>query len=209
MVLLRRALSAVALAWVCASGAHALDFGGAAVSADARYVAQWVLDSHDNGDKPFVIVDKKDATVFVFGAKGTLVGATPALLGFARGDHSVPGVGELAPARIPLVDRTTPAGRFDTEPGINLDGEDVTWIDYDAGLAIHRVRPGAAQQARLQRLASATADQHRVSAGCIVLPVSFYENVLKPTLARGNGVVYVLPEMRPVREVFGERSAAL
>ena len=110
MVSLRKALSAVALAWVCASGAHALDLGGAAVSADARYVAQWVLDSHDNGDKPFVIVDKKDATVFVFGAKGTLVGATPALLGFARGDHSVPGVGELAPARIPLADRTTPAG---------------------------------------------------------------------------------------------------
>jgi hypothetical protein len=164
MVLLRKALSCVALAWLCASSAHALDLGGAAVSADARYVAQWVLDSTTTATNPSSSSTRKTPRCSSSAPRAPLVGATPALLGFARGDHSVPGVGELAPSRIPLADRTTPAGRFDTEPGINLDGEDVTWIDYDAGLAIHRVRPGAAQQARLQRLASAAADQHRVSA---------------------------------------------
>ena len=208
MWVLRKALAAVALGWVCASGVHALDFGGASVSPDARYVAQWVLDSQDNGGKPFVIVDKKDAKVFIFGPGGAMVGTAPALLGMAIGDHAVPGVGALAPSRIPPADRTTPAGRFETEPGINLDGEDVIWIDYDAGLAIHRVRPDAAQQARLRRLASAAPDEHRVSAGCVVLPVGFYENVLRPTLARSNGVVYVLPETRPVHELFGERRIA-
>ena len=49
--------------------------------------------------------------------------------------------------------------------------------------------------------------RHRAWGGCVVLPVSFYENVLKPTLARSNGVVYALPEMRPVRELFGEPAA--
>ena len=209
MLVLRKALAAFALGWVCASGVHALDFGGASASADARYVARWVLDSHDNGGKPFVIVDKKDAKVFIFGPSGAMVGTAPALLGMAIGDHAVPGVGALAPSRIPPADRTTPAGRFETEPGVNLDGEDVIWIDYDAGLAIHRVRPDAAQQARLRRLASAEPDEHRVSAGCVVLPVGFYENVLRPTLARSNGVVYVLPETRPVRELFGERMAGM
>jgi hypothetical protein len=209
MWVLRKALAAVALGWVCASGVHALDFGGVNVSADTRYVAQWVVDSRDNRGKPFVIVDKKAAKVFIFGPGGAMVGAAPALLGMAVGDHAVAGVGALPPSRIPRADRTTPAGRFETEAGINLDGEDVIWIDYDAGLAIHRVRPDAAQQLRLRRLASAAPDEHRVSAGCVVLPVGFYENVLKPTLARSNGIVYVLPEMRPVREMFGRHAADL
>src|SRR5258706_7775281 len=92
-----------------------------ALSPDASYVARWVSSSRDNKGKPYVIVDKKDARVFVFGPRGAMLGATPALLGMARGDHSVPGVGAMLPSRIPLADRTTPAGRFESEPGINLD----------------------------------------------------------------------------------------
>ena len=138
-----------------------------------------------------------------------MLGDAPALLGLARGDHAAPGVGKLPPSRIPAADRTTPAGRFETEPGINLDGEDVIWMDYDAGLAMHRLRPDAAQEARLRRLAAKAPDAHRVSAGCVVLPVSFYDSVVKPTLAKSRGVVYVLPETRPVREVFAQRASDL
>ena len=214
MGFLRRAGSALLLA--CASaGAVAMagtvdeivadgaDFASVSASADARYVADWVVDSRDNQGKPFVIVDKKDARVFVFGPAGRLLGAAPALLGMARGDHSVPGVGDLPPASIPVADRTTPAGRFDSAPGRNLTGEQIVWFDYHAGLAIHRVRSDAAYKARLERLASASPDAHRVSAGCVVLPVGFYESVLGPTLGKSRGVVYVLPETRPVHEVFG------
>src|SRR5207237_5829333 len=127
---------------------------GIAASPDVRYVAQWVAESRDNKNLPYVIVDKKDARVFVFGPHGRMLGAAPALLGLARGDRSAPGIGKLAPSRIPAADRTTPAGRFDSEPGTNLDGDDVIWMDYEAGLAIHRVRPNAAQEARLRRLAA-------------------------------------------------------
>jgi hypothetical protein len=153
---------------------------------------------------PFAIVDKKDAKFYLFSPRGRLVAFTPALLGLARGDQSVPGVGDLPVAQIPPEDRTTPAGRFVTEPGRNLDGEDVVWMDYDAGLAIHRLRPGASHEARLQRLASGLPDAHRVSAGCVVVPVEFYKTQLRPVFGSRPGVVYVLPETRPVQEMFAE-----
>jgi len=206
----RKALGAVAMAGACVCAvlparaaepaARMVDFGGEAASADARYAAQRVVQSRDNKGMPFAIVDKKDAKLYLFTPRGRLVAATPALLGLARGDHSVPGVGELPPARIPPENRTTPAGRFVTEPGRNLDGEDVVWMDYDAGLAIHRLRPNAAQEARLQRLASSEPDAHRVSAGCVVVPVDFYEGFVQPTFGQRAGVVYVLPETRSVQD---------
>jgi hypothetical protein len=215
---LRQALRAVALGWVCAcavsaaiarehAGAATVELAGVDASADARYVAQWIAESRDNKSLPYVIVDKKDARVFVFGPHGRMLGAAPALLGLARGDRATPGIGKLAPSRIPSADRTTPAGRFDTEPGVNLDGDDVIWMDYEAGLAMHRVRADAAQETRVRRLAAKASDAHRVSAGCVVLPVSFYDSVVKPALAKSRGVVYVLPEDRPVREVFAQRAS--
>jgi hypothetical protein len=206
----RRLLGAVAMAWVCALGVPAAlaSEGGAAgtaaepMSADARFALQWILATRDHRGMPFAVVDKKNARVYVYDARARMVGSTSVLLGMARGDHSVPGVGDVPPARIPIADRTTPAGRFVTEPGENHVGEHVIWVDYAAALAIHRVRPDAARDARLRRLASGDPDAQRVSAGCIVVPVSFYDEVVRPTLGSRRGVVYVLPEMRPVREMF-------
>jgi len=59
-------------------------------SQETRYVADWVVNSGDNNSMPFVIVDKKNAKVFVFYADGQLRGATPALLGLAKGDDPPP-----------------------------------------------------------------------------------------------------------------------
>ena len=98
--------------------------------------------------------------------------------------------------------RTTPAGRFVSRPGRNLSGEEVVWFDHDAGLAIHRLRPNAAHATRLQRLEAGRPDRRRVSAGCVVVPVAFYEKVVAPTLGRGRGVLYVLPEVRMPEDVF-------
>jgi hypothetical protein len=85
----------------------------------------------------------------------------------------------------------------------------VVWFDYDAGLAIHRLRPAAGPEFRAQRLASQRPDDHRVSAGCVIVPVEFYEDVIAPALSRRRGVVYVLPEMRDLREVFATARAEL
>jgi hypothetical protein len=182
---------------------HGADFAGQRASTEARFVADWVMDAKDNRNLPFVIVDKKDARIFVFEAGGRIRGTSPVLLGLAPGDHGVVGLDKRDLARMDVRERTTPAGRFISEPGRNLQGEDVVWIDYDAALAIHRLRPSAPKERRAERLASATPDDNRISLGCVVVPVAFYENVVRPMLSHTRGVVYVLPETRSAREVFG------
>ena len=64
-----------------------------AASQDTRQLADWVVDSGDNKNMPFVIIDKKEAKVFVFHAHGGLRGAAPILLGIAIGDETYPGLG--------------------------------------------------------------------------------------------------------------------
>jgi hypothetical protein len=203
---------AVAAVWTAMGLAPALaqepgkpDFGAHPASRDARYVAAWAMESADHHGLPFAVIDKKDARVYVFDGSGRLSGATPALLGQALGDLSLPGVGEHTQAgEVPLHERTTPAGRFVSAPGRNLSGEHVVWVDYAAAFAIHRLRAGASLRAREARLASATPEDNRASLGCVIVPAAFYDTVVQPMLGRSRAVVYVLPEMRPVREVFGD-----
>jgi len=190
-----------ACGWLCALACQAApDFAAERASADARYAAAWVLAGADNQNLPFAVVDKRDARIYVFEAGGRLIGASAVLLGIAPGDFSV-GI-DRVPASLSLAERTTPAGRFEARPGRNDKGEDIVWIDYAASLAIHRLRPAPAQERRPARLASATPDDNRISAGCIVVPVAFYEAVVAPTLGAGRSVVYVLPESHPVRGLF-------
>ncbi|HSW19686.1 MAG TPA: L,D-transpeptidase [Ramlibacter sp.] len=172
-----------------------VNFKGHAASADARKLAAWVTETGDADGKPFAIVDKKAATLYVFDARHQLAGKSSVLLGQTRGDHSADGVGQRAQiGRVGLNERTTPAGRFESVPGRNLDREDIVWIDYGAALAIHRMRPGPGRADRLRRLASATPDDNRASLGCVVAPVAFYLDVVQPLLGRSRGMVYVLPE---------------
>jgi hypothetical protein len=131
------------------------------------------------------------------------MGTTNSMMIRWRTDHSVPGVGDGDLSRIPLADRTTPAGRFASQPGRNLSGEAIVWFDYNAALAIHRVRPGASQGQRLERLASGTPADNRASLGCVVVMPEFYDSVVLPTLGQHRGVVYVLPELQPVQAMFG------
>ncbi|HET7795183.1 MAG TPA: L,D-transpeptidase [Rhizobacter sp.] len=174
------------------------------LSADVHDLHRWALDTGDTHQQPFAIVDKKAARIFVFDGQGRLVGASNALLGQAPGDHQpLTSVSDSQVAQLPLADRTTPAGRFASQPGRNLSGEAVVWFDYAAALAIHRVRPGASQARRLRDLASDTPDDNRASLGCVVVTPAFFEAVLQPTLGRQRGVVYVLPEDRPVQAMFG------
>lgn len=196
-----------ALSSACASAVESPTGTGQAadpvhLSLDARDTLRWVRHSADNGGLPFAIVDKKQARLLVFNGQGELTGSTAVLLGLAPGDHSVPGIGQRVPLRVAPEERTTPAGRFRTEPGRNLGGEDIVWVDYAAAIAIHRVRPGPAQERREQRLASATPLDNRSSLGCIVVPVAFYDHFVAPVLGRQRGVVYVLPETQSAQAML-------
>lgn len=193
---------AVALDSATALGPPQADFGVEPASSDARYAAASIMASADNRGLPFVIVDKKNAKLFVFEASGRLRGASAALLGLAGGDRSVPGIGQRPVSQIAPAERTTPAGRFLSQPGRNLQGEQVIWVNYSEGLAIHRVRPGNSLEQRRERLASATPLDNRVSLGCVVVPVAFYEAVVSPLLGSSRSVVYVLPEDSSVHALF-------
>jgi len=166
----------------------------------------WILGTHDNQGRPFAIVDKKAAQLRIHAADGHLIGSTPVLLGLAPGDQAIAGIAQRAPSSLRPAERTTPAGRFESRPGRNLHGEDIVWIDYAASLAIHRLRPSPAQERRAQRLASAAPDDNRISLGCVVVPVAFYERVVAPVLGRERAVVYVLPEEQPVLGFFEAQS---
>jgi hypothetical protein len=176
------------------------------LSDDAAVAAHWVADTEDNRGLPFVIVDKRRARLYVFAATGRLVGESPVLLGLSPGDASIPDIASRTPASLAPAERTTPAGRFASEPGHNAQGEDIVWFDYEAALAIHRLRPSPASQRRDERMDSVRSDDKRISYGCIVVPVAFYDAVVRPSLGRQRGVVYVLPETRPVVEMLrGDR----
>lgn len=193
---------------VPAAGPNFADFGKETASADARHVADWVADSRDAGGLDFVIVDKKDAKVFVFDVHARLRGASPVLLGAARGDDSVLGIGVRPIADVRPEERTTPAGRFVAERGRNLLGEDVIWVDYDAAVSMHRVRTGNPKERRLERLATPTVEDNRITYGCINVPKVFYEGYIRPTVAIRQAVIYVLPEIKPVHQVFGSYDVA-
>jgi hypothetical protein len=178
------------------------DFAGETASDDARQVADWVVASGDNRKLFFVILDKANTKVFVFEPSGKLRSATPVLIGAARGDDSVTGIGGRPIAQVEPHERTTPAGRFLGEPGRNTLGEDVVWVDYEAAVSMHRVRTHEPRERRLERLASPGIEDNRISYGCINMPVEFFENVLKPAFNASYGVVYVLPEVKSLGEVF-------
>ena len=185
-----------------ASSLATAQFHGTTASADTRNVANWIAASGDNAGMEFVIVDKKMAKVYVFDAHAKLRAASAALMGSAVGDDTAPGVGKLAIADVKPEQRTTPAGRFVAERGRNARGEDVVWVDYDNAVSMHRVVTQVASERRLERLASSNIDDKRISYGCINLPVAFYENYIRPTFAAQSALVYVLPEVKTVRQVF-------
>jgi hypothetical protein len=178
------------------------------LSVDAAELYDWVTRSRDNDGLPFMIIDKRQAHLWVFDRTGKPQGNAPVLLGVARGDHTVPGIGDKKLSEITTEERTTPAGRFLAEVGMNMRGEDVVWVDYDAAVSMHRVLTTNAKEQRARRLETPTPADNRVSYGCINVPKAFFENVVSATVRGGNSVVYVLPESKPLRSVFSRLATA-
>jgi hypothetical protein len=196
------AATAAAPTPVAAAPSRGAEFGSVAAGADVRRVADWVVASADHGERPFAVIDKTQATLYVFAPTGRLVGVSPVLLGLARGDDSEPGIGDKPIAAIRPDERTTPAGRFAAEPGKNLGNDNVIWVDYDAAISMHSVRANVASERRLERLKSPDPAEHRISYGCINVPADFFARVAWPSFAKNGGMIYVLPESRALADVF-------
>ncbi|WP_439587946.1 L,D-transpeptidase [Hydrogenophaga sp.] len=186
------------MAWIVAAGSGTLGAQTVPLSAGARDTVAWVQQQRQLAGQPFVVLDKRLAHAWVFDAQARLAGATPVLLGLARGDDSVPGIGDKPIASIQPHERTTPAGRFHMEPGKNAKGESIYWVDYDAAVSLHRVRSANTSERRLERLATHDPGDNRISYGCINVPEGFYNDVIEPLFAPGKGSIYILPETRPL-----------
>lgn len=179
--------------------------GAPAAAADdalARRFAADVVQAADAGGRAFAVLDKPAATLWVFDGQGRPVASSPVLVGQTRGDAAPADIGTRPLAKVRPHEKVTSAGRYVTEGGRNLRGEDIVWLDYDAALSMHRVRnvPGEHRPERLRT--PGTADK-RISFGCINVPTRFYDRRIDPLFARSSGVVYVLPETRAPGELFG------
>lgn len=169
--------------------------------AASRLIA-WIAAAHDNGSLPYIVIDKQNASLFLFGADGDLRGQAPVLLGVGVGDDSSPGVGAKSLAEIGPAERTTPAGRFVAKFGRAFGHQSVLWVDYADSVALHAVITTNKKEHRLERLRSPTAEDNRISFGCINVGTAFYTKKLRPLLKSKGGVVYILPDTKSLDEVF-------
>jgi hypothetical protein len=171
-------------------------------SADAARVIDWVALSHDNGSMPYIVIDKRQAALFLFDRRGKFLGQTPVLLGIGVGDDSTPGVGAKTLSEIGPAERTTPAGRFVAKFGLAVGGTKVLWVDYATSVALHAVITSHPKERRVERLKSPTPDDNRISFGCINVGTPFYSGKIRPLFAGKGGVVYILPDTKAVEDVL-------
>jgi hypothetical protein len=149
-----------------------------------------------------MVIDKQSAALLVYDANGKLLGASPVLIGVATGDDSSPGVGSKDLSKIGPAERTTPAGRFVARYGRAAGGETVLWIDWSTSVALHAVVTGNRRERRLERLLSPSPADNRITFGCINVPTGFYRDKVRPLFTRSGGIVYVLPDTKPLEAVF-------
>ena len=153
---------------------------------DANVVAAWVQQAKDHSGRNYVIADKKAGVLYVMNSKGGVLATAPALYGMNKGDSLEVG--------------RTPAGRFmlqNTELVNEGYGGDIQVFvrDGPSVMAIHRVWLGRPSESREARLASATPNDNRITAGCINAPAEFYNKHLRDL---DQSRLYVIPETERV-----------
>jgi len=171
-------------------------------SETAERLITWIEATDDNGDLPYIVIDKQQAALFLFDADGKLVGETPVLIGIATGDESSPGIASKSLANIGPAERTTPAGRFIARFGPAAGRQRVLWVDYSTSVALHVIVTTNRRERRLERLLSPATDDNRITFGCINVGATLYNKTLRPLFQRSGGVVYILPDTKPFDEVF-------
>ncbi|XHS01121.1 hypothetical protein ACFB49_27230 [Sphingomonas sp. DBB INV C78] len=125
------------------------------------------------------------------------------LIGIAVGDAATPGVGSKDLSEIGPAERTTPAGRFLAKYGMAAGGQKVLWVDYATSVALHPIPTGASKkERRRERMLSPTADDNRITFGCINVPRTFYNTSIRPLFREKGGYVYILPDTMPPEVVF-------
>lgn len=168
---------------------------------EVQEVVGWIARSGDNARLPFLVIDKPTARVYAFDPAGQFQGDAPVLLGMGVGDRMLLPSAKMS--QMPPNTRITPAGRFVSKLAKDVKGKELLVLDYKAAFSLHPVVKGKPHERRADRLASVTAEDNRISFGCINVPVPFYETVISSAFARTHGIVYILPETSEASAMFG------
>lgn len=163
---------------------HALDREQA--SDAVTRLAQWVVASRDHAGRPFLIVDKQQARLFAFDSHGRLLASTAVLLGAAISDSAEPAA--------------TPAGRFVTDLGPAATDARLAWVNGQARLQLHGTPSALTPGRAAWRLASASAEDKRISDGSLHVPPEFFRDHLHMLRSRLS-IAYVLPETEQALKV--------
>jgi hypothetical protein len=172
-------------------------------SPEGQRVADWIAASGDNRALPYAVIDKVAASLVLYDSRGRPLAQVPVLIGIAPGDEATPGVGSKKLGEIGPAEKTTPAGRFLAKFGYAAGRQQVLWVDYANSVAIHAIPADAAKsEKRRERMLSPEPDDNRITFGCINVPRAFYGSTLRPLFRKKGGYVYVLPDTRPLQDVF-------
>ena len=168
-------------------------------------IARWLHDEHLKLTRIQELLDQrgmpvKYTTLRRFVRQSGLAKAPKSTVRMAE---TAPGVAGLALREIPGGDRTTPAGRFVCGYGPSIDAGRVLWVDHESDVSIHPTATGVPAERRVERLASPTPDDNRITHGCINVSPEFYEQVMRTTFERG-GVFYILPDKKSLADTFPE-----
>ena len=164
-------------------------------------MVNWVGSAKDNHALPYIVIDKPGAVAYLYDGKGKMLGHAPVLIGIAPGDDATPGIGAKSLAEIGPAEKTTPAGRYLAKFGVAAGKQRVLWVDYATSVALHTIPPGNPKEKRTARMLSPEIEDNRITFGCINVPKLFYAKV-SPLFRRKGGYVYILPDSKPIEEVF-------
>ena len=172
-------------------------------SPEGQRVADWIAASGDNRALPYAVIDKVAASLVLYDSRGRPLAQVPVLIGIAPGDEATPGVGSKKLGEIGPAEKTTPAGRFLAKFGYAAGRQQVLWVDYANSVAIHAIPADAAKsEKRRERMLSPEPDDNLITFGCINVPRVFYGSTLRPLFRKKGGYVYVLPDTRPLQDIF-------
>lgn len=172
------------------------------MSPTAQRVYEAVATQATSTGKGFMIADKQNGMLHAFGPNGVIISQSPALYGKDVGDTMQKTGNQW--------NRVTPAGKYtltvesdSTYAGGKVFSLVETNVPGEGVVAVHAVYLGNPDENRLGRLASPTAQDNRISWGCVNTSNQAFLNELLPNanILEG-GAIFVLPDSTSATEMF-------
>ena len=144
--------------------------------------------------KWFMVADKPNGMLHIFKEDGSHALSDPTLYGKDKGDVLA------AVSSLEGGPKITPAGKFTMKesPADYAGGTSLILMeskDYTGYIAVHAADTSTPSENRLGRLATPSAEDNRISYGCINTKHDTFINEIKPNISKlDGGMMFILPE---------------